>query len=114
MIMKKTSVSFLDFQKLDLRVGEVLEANFVKGSRNLISMKVDLGKDYGTVEIMAGIGDFYKARQLTGRKFIFVANLQPKKMLNRYSNGMILVAEIKGIPTIIPVSKKIASGSVVC
>lgn len=110
--MKKDIVSFLDFQKLDLRVGEVKEAIFVEGSRNLIAMKVDLGEDYGKVEIMAGIGGVYKPDEILGKKFIFVANLEPKKMLDRYSNGMILAADVDGKAIIIPVSN-IKNGSIV-
>lgn len=111
--MKKDVVSFLDFQKLDLRIGEVKEAAFVEGSRNLIAMKVNLGEEYGTVEIMAGIGDVYKAEEILGKKFIFVTNLEPKKMLDRYSNGMILAADIDGKATIIPVSNELKNGSIV-
>lgn len=66
--MKKPTVSFLDFQKLDLRIGEVKEAVFVKGSRHLIAMKVDLGEDYQVVEIIAGIGGYYNAEGLVGKK----------------------------------------------
>ncbi|MDH7476394.1 MAG: methionine--tRNA ligase [Microgenomates group bacterium] len=111
--MKKTIVSFADFQKLDLRVGEVKEALRVKESQHLISMTVDLGDDYGTVEILAGLADFFKPEDLIGKKFVFVANLEPKKMLNRQSNGMILVAEFDGQPMLIQVHKKIPKGSIV-
>jgi len=111
--MKNPTVSFLDFQKLDLRIGEVKEANFVEDSRNLIAMKVDLGDDYGMVEILAGIGEYYKAEELVGEKYIFVANLEPKKMLGRYSNGMILVAEDEGRPILIEINKRIKNGLVV-
>jgi len=111
--MKKPVVSFLDFQKLDLKVGEVKEAIFVEGSRNLISMKVDLGEDYGIVEILAGIGDIYKAEEILGKKFIFVANLEPKKMMDKYSNGMILAADIEGKAMIIPVNSDLKNGSII-
>ncbi len=111
--MKKPMVSFLDFQKLDLRVGEVLEAQNVEESKNLIAMKVDLGEDYGVVEIMAGLAQFINPEELRGKKFIFVANLEPKKMLGRNSNGMILVADEDGKPYLIPVDKKIKNGIIV-
>lgn len=111
--MKKSVVSFLDFQKLDLRVGKVKEAIFVEGSRNLIAMKVDLGEKYGMVEIMAGIGDVYKVEDLVNKKFIFVANLEPKKMLGKYSNGMILAGDISGKPVIVPVPNELANGTII-
>lgn len=111
--MKKPTVSFLDFQKLDLRIGEVIEAKNVEESRNLIAMKVDLGEDYGVVEIMAGLAEFIKPEELQSKKFIFVANLEPKKMLGRYSNGMILVADDNGKPYLISVDKNIKNGIMV-
>ncbi len=111
--MKKNTISFLDFQKLDLRIGEVKEASFIDGSRNLIAMKVNLGEEYGIVDIMAGIGDVYKAEEIAGKKFVFVANLEPKKMLDKYSNGMILAADIDGKAVIIPVDPGLKNGSTV-
>lgn len=111
--MKKPIVSFLDFQKLDLRVGEVKEVYFIKNSRNLIGMKVDLGQDYGEVEIMAGLAQYFKPEDLQGKKFIFVANLEPKKMLDSYSNGMILVADDSLNPKLIPVDTSVKNGTVI-
>jgi len=112
--MKKSPVSFSDFQKLDLRVGEVKSAESVIGSRNLVSMQVDMGEDYGTVEIMAGIGDFYQPNDVIGKKFAFVANLEPKKMLGRQSNGMTLMVDIEGKPIIIPLAADLPNGAIIC
>jgi methionyl-tRNA synthetase len=112
--MKKDVVSFGDFQKMDLRVGEVKSAEAVEGSRNLITMQVDLGKDYGVVEIMAGIGGFYEPKELIGKKFAFVANLEPKKMLGRQSNGMTLMADLEGKPVIIPLPQDLPNGAIIC
>lgn len=111
--MKKPIVSFVDFQKLDLRVGEVKKAYPIENSHNLIGMKVDLGADYGEVEIMAGLAKYFKPEHLQGKKFIFVANLQPKKMLNRYSNGMILVADNSLNPQLITVDNSLKNGTVI-
>lgn len=111
--MKKPVVSFSDFQKMDLRIGEVKEAEFIEGSRNLIGMKVDLGTEYGEVEILAGIGECYQPKDLKNKKFIFVVNLEPKKMLGKYSNGMILAADIDSRPVIIPVDITFSNGTIV-
>jgi methionine--tRNA ligase beta chain len=112
--MKKPNVSFFDFQKLDLRVGEVKEANIVEGSRNLITMQVDLGQEYGVVEIMAGIGAFYQPEDVVGKKFAFVANLEPKKMMSRQSNGMTLMVDIEGKPIIVPLTNDLPNGAIIC
>jgi len=112
--MKKPLVSFADFQKLDIRVGEIKSAETVEGSKNLILMQVDLGKKYKTVEIIAGIGSFYAPKDVLGKKFAFIANLEPKKMMGRFSNGMTLMAEHEGKPTIIPLSPNLPNGAIIC
>jgi|DewCreStandDraft_4_1066084.scaffolds.fasta_scaffold00426_73 methionine--tRNA ligase beta chain len=109
----RESVSFSDFLKLDLRIGKVLEVERLVGSDNLLKMKVDLGREYGIKQILAGLAKKYKPQQLKGKKFIFVANLAPKKMMEEVSNGMILCADFDGTISIIPVSKKIIEGAVV-
>lgn len=111
--MTKDIVSFPDFQKLDLRVGKVVEAENVEGSKNLIRMNVDLGSDYGVKNILAGIASWYKPGDLKGKKFIFVANLAPKQMMKEISVGMILCADLEGEAIMIPVDNKIPEGAVV-
>lgn len=109
----KDEISFGDFQKMDLRVGLVVEAEKVAGSRNLIRMQVDLGPEYGTRKIIAGLGTWYKPQNLKGKKFIFAANLAPKQMMKEQSYGMILCADTGETAVIVKVDKKIPQGSVI-
>ncbi|EKE13734.1 MAG: hypothetical protein ACD_12C00848G0003 [uncultured bacterium] len=81
--MKKDLIAFLDFNKLDLRVGEVKEAVLLEGSKKLIFMKIDLGEDYGTVEILSGLAELYQPKDLIGNKYIILANLEPKKLMGK-------------------------------
>ncbi len=111
--MKKDTVTFADFQKLDLRIGKVVEAIKLEGSNSLIKMTVDLGEEYGLRKIIAGIAKWYQAKDLIGKKFIFAANLAPKKMMSEISEGMILCADIAGSALIIPVDDQIPTGSIV-
>lgn len=111
--MVKDTVSFSDFQKLDLRVGKVVLAEKVEGLENLIRMEVDLGKEYGRQKILAGIAKWYKPEDLKGKKYIFVANLEPKQMMGQLSKGMILCADIGGKAVLIPVNGEIPVGAVV-
>ena len=111
--MKKAIITFSDFEKMDMKVGEVKEASLVEGSTNLIKMKVDLGVDYGTVEIISGIAKWYKPENLCGNKYIFLANLEPKLMMGLSSNGMILVADDLEKPTLIPLDKSLKNGLVI-
>lgn len=112
--MVKDVVSFADFAKLDLRVGEVITAENVEGSERLIRLKINLGKDYGERQILAGLAKWYKTENLVGKKFIIVANLEPKKMMGEESQGMMLACcPDEGEPTLIPINKKIPEGSIV-
>ncbi len=107
----KDVISFSDFQKLDLRVGKVVNAKKVEGSGNLIRMNVDFGGVLGKRKIFSGIAKWYKPSQIKGKKFIFLVNLPPKQMMKELSEGMILVALIDQKAMIIPVDKKIPQGS---
>jgi methionyl-tRNA synthetase len=111
--MKKTNVSFLDFDKLDLRVGEVKEAMMAEGSEKVIQMKVDFGEDYGIVEILSGIAKFYTPEELIGNKYPFVVNLEPKKIMGKDSNGMVLVADEPERFFLLALDKKLKNGTVI-
>lgn len=111
--MKKDIVVFADFNKLDLRVGEVKEASLVEKSKNLILMKVDLGEDYGTVEILSGLAKFYTPEDLIGNKYLFLANLEPKKLMGKDSKGMVLVADVPEKFALLPLDKNLKNGTVI-
>lgn len=85
-------VSINDFAALDLRVGKVLEVGEVAGSRKLYSLKVDLG-ELGVKTIAAGMKAVYTSDQLLGRSIIVIANLEPRKIADFVSEGMVLAAE---------------------
>lgn len=86
------TISIDDFNKLDLRVGKVLECAFVEGSDKLLRFKLDAG-DLGERQIFSGIRDAYaEPEKLVGRSVVFIANLAPRKMRFGVSEGMILSA----------------------
>lgn len=111
--MKKSDVTFSDFQKMDFRVGKVVEAASVEGSVNLLRLKVDLGYDYGVRQILSGISRWYNPSELINRKFIFAANLEGKKIMESESAGMILCADTDHRAELLPVADKIPEGTVV-
>ncbi|HEX4133212.1 MAG TPA: methionine--tRNA ligase [Bryobacteraceae bacterium] len=84
-----------DFGKVDLRVGQVLSAERVKGADKLLHLKVDIGEPEPRT-IMAGIAMVYEPEKLVGRKVVIVANLQPRKLRGVESNGMIVAASLEG------------------
>ncbi len=111
--MKKGVVIFPDFQKLDIRVGEIKNAKPLEGSRNIIQLTVDLGEDYGVVEILAGIAGYYKPEELIGNKYAVLANLEPKKILDHYSNGMMLAADEGEKCVLLALNKNLKNGTVI-
>lgn len=80
-----------DFAKLDLRIGKVLECNFVEGSDKLLQFTVDMG--FEKRNIFSGIRKAYQEpEKLVGRNVVVVANLAERKMRFGVSQGMIVCA----------------------
>ena len=77
----KNLISFVDFSKLDLRVGKIIEVGVPAGSDNVYRLKVDLGKDFGERIIFTGLKKTHEEEGLVGKLGIFVVNLEPKKMM---------------------------------
>ena len=98
-----------DFQKLDLRIGEVISAEIVKESDKLLKLMVDIGEEQPRT-IFSGIKKSFKAEELVGEKVLVVANLKPRKMKFGVSEGMVLLAEdASGLSLV--TSKGASSGS---
>lgn len=103
-------ISFEEFQKLDFRVGKIIEANQIPGSRNLIRMIVDFGTEKR--QAVAGLLQWYKPENLVGRKCAFILNLQRRKLMGVESQCMILAAEDnKGNVVVLQPEKDIVEGS---
>jgi methionyl-tRNA synthetase len=88
-------ISIDDFVKVELRVGQVVSAERVKGADKLLHMKVDIGEEQPRT-IVAGIAESYPAEAMLGRKVVIVANLAPRKLRGIESNGMIVAASLEG------------------
>jgi len=88
----KTIIEYSDFEKLDLRVGKVLEASEPAWSNKLIEMKIDFGAEIGQKTIFAGIRKFVNFADLIGNKYVFIVNLAERKLGEGTSQGMMLVA----------------------
>jgi methionyl-tRNA synthetase len=104
-----TRISIEDFAKVQMRVGQILEAERLEGSRKLIKLKVDLGREVR--QLVAGIADAYEATSLVNRKVIVVANLKPAKLMGVESNGMILAAVSEGKAVLATFLEEVPNGS---
>jgi len=112
-MQNKDTIGYPDFEKLDFRVGEVKEATAMEGSNKLLKLLVDLGEDYGEVQILSGLAKFYTPEDLIGNKYIFLANLEPKQIMGLDSNGMMFVADDPEKFQLIPLDKSLKNGTVI-
>lgn len=87
----KQECSFDDFEKVDIRVGKVLECEKVKKSKKLLKFRIDDGM--GGRTILSGIaGSYPEPEKLVGMEVLFIANFAPRNMMGHESQGMILSA----------------------
>ena len=85
-------IDYAQFMALDLRVGEVLVAEPVKKSKKLLRLEVSLG-ELGMRQILAGVAEHLTPEQLIGTKIQVLTNLQPRKLMGMWSQGMMMLAE---------------------
>jgi len=103
-------IPFAEFQKLDLRIGKIIEANQIPGSRNLMRMTVDFGTEKR--QAVAGLSQWYKPESLVGKKGVFILNLERRKLMGVESQCMIFAAEdSNGNVVILQTEKDVAEGS---
>jgi len=108
----KENISFDDFTRLDIRIGEILEAEKVARTKKLMKLTVDTGLDQRTV--VAGIAEHFSPEEVKGRQVSIAVNLDPKKIKGIESQGMILMAEdAEGNLTFLQPGTKTQKGSVV-
>ncbi len=86
----KPEIEYEDFEKLDLRVVRILEAEKVPKTDKLLHLKVDIGGM--TKELIAGIQKAYEPEAIIGKKVLMLVNLKPRTMRGITSQGMILCA----------------------
>ncbi len=108
---QKPAVTFDDFSKIELKVGEVVACEKVKKSEKLLHETVKIGDELRSV--VSGIAKYYTPEEMVGKKVVVVTNLKPVKLCGVLSEGMILCAEDgEGLSLVSP-EKNIASGGTV-
>lgn len=108
----KDNVSFEDFEKLDIRVGLIKDCQNVKKSKKLLQFTIDDGTGTDRT-ILSGIAAFYEdPAALIGKRILFVANFEPRKMMGIESQGMILSAvDFDESLSVVTTSKDVKPGS---
>ncbi len=104
-------ITIEEFKKVQMVVGEVIQAEIVPGTEKLLRLVVDIGEERRN--LVAGIAKEYPPESLLGRKLIIIKNLQPAVIRGIESNGMILAADVGGRAVIPFFDKEVPNGSIV-
>ena len=111
----KETISIDDFDRLELRIGQIVKCEAVKGSKKLLCSQVRIGSEMR--QIVSGIHKFYEPEEMVGKKVAVVCNLKPVKLAGTLSEGMILCAEDADgkLALMTPEAEKdIADGAEIC
>lgn len=107
-------ITFEDWQKLELKVGKILEVEKVEGADKLYKLQVDVGEKKPR-QIVSGIVPYYTEEELKDRQIVVLTNLKPAKFRGEVSDGMLLAAgdDEKDICILLSPEKDAKAGMVV-
>lgn len=109
-----TNITYDEFKKVEIRVGEIMSAEKVEKSEKLLKLSVDFGEEIGRRQIVSGIQAYFPDEQLlVGKKCMFVTNLEPRSLMGLQSNGMLFAVGGKNDNpfSILEVSKETKNGT---
>ncbi len=106
--------SIEDLSKLDIRIGRVTAIEDIEGAKSpVFKLNVYLGEEIGMRVIVAGIKNSYSKEQLLNKQIVCIVNLEPKKIANVISNGMLLASGEGEHIVLLSPEKEIEDGSIV-
>lgn len=105
-------ISIDDFDKVEIKVGEVIASEKVEKADKLLKNTIKIGDEIRT--IVSGIAKYYSPEEMVGKKVLVVTNLKPIKLRGIESTGMVLCAEKDGVLKLASVDGDMPSGSVIC
>ena len=109
-LLRDLLATISDFSILDIRIGKVAEVIELQTRKPMYGLRVDLG-ELGIRNIAAGIKDRYTKEELVGKKIVVITNLEPKKIGDFVSEGMLLAAEDGSELSLLQPDKDIQKGS---
>ena len=109
--MTEEKIPFKDWQKLDIRIGTIISAEKIPKAKNLLKLRVDLGQNIGTRQLVAGLASFREPEDLINQRITVIVNLEPAKIRGVLSEGMLLAAvEGEELGLLIP-DKEVSNGT---
>ena len=109
--ISKHVVSKAEFDRLDLRVAEVVKAERIPGKDKLLRLEVNVGGVQR--QCIAGIAQHYSPEELLGKRIVVVLNLEPAKIGGYSSEAMLLATEDKGRVVLVSPERPVEAGAIV-
>ena len=109
----KDLINYTDFEKLDIRAGKVLSASSPEWSEKLIRYELDFGPELGERILFSGIRKWYSPEDLVGKTLPVIVNMEPKKMGDEESQGMVVMADGEEGPKLLFLDESIVPGTVI-
>lgn len=104
------TITFEDFQKLDIRMGKIAQAERVPGTDKLLKLMVELGDE--TRQLVAGIAESYAPEDVVGKMIPVLVNLEPRTIRGIESQGMILCpSDREGRPVLLLPERDVPVGA---
>lgn len=109
----KDTITYSDFEKLDIRAGKIVTASTPEWSQKLIRYEVDMGEEIGIKILFSGIAKWYTPEEMVGRIVPVIVNMDTKKMGSEESQGMAIMADGEEGPKLIFLDESIVPGTVI-
>ena len=106
---EERTVDIEEFRRLDIRIGKIVKAERIKGSKKLLKLHVDVGGEIR--QVVAGIAERYDPESLIGRLVPVLVNIKPARFMGVESAGMILAVDVDGRPVLLRPDEDVPVGS---
>lgn len=103
------SITYEDFQKLEIVIGTIVEAEKIPDADKLLKLIIDIGSEKR--QIVSGIAGWYTTEELIGKQIPVLINLEPRKFKRVESQGMILAATFEDSAVLMSPIRPVESGS---
>ena len=103
-------ISIDDFAKVEIRLGQIKSAEPVPGSDKLLKLSVDFGEE-SPRQVLSGIAKYVTPEELIDKKFPFITNLEPRKMMGLESQAMIMAVSSGDVLALLAPSKDVPNGT---
>jgi len=103
------SVTFKDFEKLVLKVGQITMAEKIPGMKKILKVQVDLGDN--VAQAIAGGAEYYEANSFVGKRVVVLTNMEAKTIAGVKSEVMLLAADLQGKPVWLTVEEDVPPGT---